>query len=414
MTAGKNPIQRWRFHWRWVVALTLAYFAVLGAAIWATYFFDLKLTESSGFFHFPTLWALQLTALYYAIPIVIAFAGGVLMRPFWHHFWAIVIAIFAIHGVYSAVAFGLRSAYVSEWTADLAATRDADWRVESMDHDFVDKNGDGLFEDIRLMAQLDPGSLPPAGYEATALLSEHTRPLLPQVPEKFMVTGARRTSIEIVFEFGAARLTDMTKEAETDVAVMLNRRKEVNREGTVRLALCRWAAFCPTNIGGYDPVIVTEWIELGSQENVHRFTFPRDKIQRPQVIFRDYLGDRGRDLDGDGLFDELVISMALDSIYEGPIYFQAFIDHASLSGARKLLPTFESKLEKGSVNFEYVIDGEQLRRLGGKGPYTLKTFIMMNNSPYCPQVQCPHKNKPLFTVYLSPYTTGSYRAEQFE
>ena len=159
---------------------------------------------------------------------------------------------------------------------------------------------------------------------------------------------------------------------------------------------------------------MTEWIELGPQENVHRFTFPRDKIQRPQVIFRDYLGDHGRDLDGDGLFDELVISMALDSIYEGPVYFQAFIDYASLSGARKLLPTFESKLEKGSVNLDYVINGEQLRRLGGNGPYTLKTFIMMNNTPYCPQVQCPNKNKPIFTVYLSPYTTGSYRAEQFE
>ena len=409
MTTGKNPIQRWRFHWRWVVALTLAYFALLGSAIWATVVFDLKLATGFGFFRYPSLWALQLTALYYAVPFVLAFAGGFLMRPFWRHFWATVIAIFAIHGAYSAVAFGLHTAYASEWSRDLSATQGAHWRIESMDHAFVDENGDGLFEDIRLVAQLDRGSLPPADYEARALLSGDTQSWAPQATAKFTVTEARQAPIKIVFELNPHRLKDIAGELEFDVAVKLTRRKELSREGAVKLALCRWAAFCPTGIEGRDPAIRAEWIEMGPQEKVLRFTFPKDRIQRRQVILRKYLGDRGRDFDGDGLFEELVVTIEFDSIYAGPVFFQTY-----LTNAETFLPTYESRLTKGIIAFDYVIDGEHLRRLGGDGPYRIKNFIMMNNTPYCPQVQCSYENQPIFSVRLSPYTTGSYRADDFE
>jgi hypothetical protein len=41
-------------------------------------------------------------------------------------------------------------------------------------------------------------------------------------------------------------------------------------------------------------------------------------------------------------------------------------------------------------------------------------MILMNNSPYCPGGVCPPPNLPKFSVYLDGYTTGPYRAAQFE
>ncbi len=38
----------------------------------------------------------------------------------------------------------------------------------------------------------------------------------------------------------------------------------------------------------------------------------------------------------------------------------------------------------------------------------------MNNSPYCPGGLCPAPDLPKFSLYLDSYTTGPYRAEQFE
>ncbi len=41
-------------------------------------------------------------------------------------------------------------------------------------------------------------------------------------------------------------------------------------------------------------------------------------------------------------------------------------------------------------------------------------MYLLNNSPYCPGGVCAAPNLPKFSVTLGRYTTGPYRAAQFE
>ena len=133
------------------------------------------------------------------------------------------------------------------------------------------------------------------------------------------------------------------------------------------------------------------------------------EIQREHVIFRGFAGDFGRDLDGNGLFEELVVALVVDSIHDGPVFFQA-----EIRAPFRALLHHETRSTKGARKLEFVIDGTALRRAGRDGPYELGGMVLTNNSPYCPGGVCPAPNLPKFSVYLDDYTTGHYRADQFE
>ena len=176
------------------------------------------------------------------------------------------------------------------------------------------------------------------------------------------------------------------------------------------VTLCRWAAFfCPTSRLGYDPVLYDDIVEIARFDAVDTVALAPETIQRNQLVFLRYLGDTGRDDDGDGLFDALIVSIELDSIYAGPLYVQAQIAGAASGHVQQTSP-----IGKGIGQFDVVLDGGRLRALGRDGPYTLVAFALLNNDPYCPGGACVIENRPVFTVYLDAYTTKAYRAEQFE
>lgn len=401
--------------WRWAAALTAAYFAVLLVAIGATLWLDLKIS-TEGWFSVPTSWALFLYTLYYGMPFVAAFAAGVLLRPFRVHFLAVLCIIFAMHGVYSGIVATLHASYSNDWARDVEATERADWRIVAFSHALEDADADDLIDGVKLTARLDPGSLPPGDYSLSAELgpakpsTSAIAPVRAITSADFQLTAESREPFDIELTLGVGGVKRLAVHDEIEARLVATRWKHRDEKGKSLIAFCRWAAFfCRTSFAGNARAPDKDLIKLAPSDATLRFSIPLGAVQRKRVVFQSFAGDHGRDLDGDGLFDELVITLKLDSIYQGPVFFQAY-----LANAGTFLPIYESRLDKGNVAFNYVIDGALLRGLDGDGPYTIKNFIMMNNSPYCPQGQCPHENQPMFSVYLDSYTTESYRAEQFE
>jgi|GEM_PF-2292821 len=408
---------RSKVHWRWVGGAVLLYLAALATAVAATVALDLPLTSSGGFLVFPSAWGLFLIALMYAVPLVLALVVGTLRRPFWANCLAVVGVVLGLQVLYGGATLGLREIRARAWAAEIAATERAHWGIEMIDVATGDDNGDGLVDRVTLTLRVDPGSLPAGNYSLrVGLRPEGTQgvaaaPTAAGGRDFTLAGGAER--FEIALPLSPKRVAAVAAGGaggETALRFDLDRWMTVPKGTETLLQFCAWAAlFCPTSLSGNDPVIQQRAIQLPVLAATLQIDLPPERLQRDQVVFRRYLGDHGRDADGDGRFDALVIAVELDSIWEGPLFTQAYLD-----AAQRFLPTFESRTARGIVTFEYVIDGETLARLGRDGPYRVTDFYLLNNTPLCPQVQCPNDNKPMFSLRLPDYTTGDYRAAEFE
>ena len=100
----------------------------------------------------------------------------------------------------------------------------------------------------------------------------------------------------------------------------------------------------------------------------------------------------------------------MDSIYEGPLYSQATVTGAT--GKRGIWMS-RSEIKKGHGPLELVIKASDIRSWGDDGPYTLSSFALINNDPYCPGGRCVIK-QPAFSVYLKDYRTGNYPLAKFK
>lgn len=400
--------------WRWVVGGLLAYVALLAAAAVATLVFRLPLASGGGFLVLPSAWGLFLIALMYGGPLILALVTATLKRPFWPHFLVVVGLAVALQVLYGGAALALRGLAAQDWTAEIAATERAAWGIDEIAVATEDENDDGLVERVTLTLRLDPMSLPAGDYALRAALRPASTAGLSGAPTaaagRDLALAGDATPFEVTLALSPKRVAAVAAEGETALRVDLDRWMTVPPATERLLQVCAWAAlFCPTRISGYDPVIQRHVVQLPVRTARLRIDLPPERVRRDQVTFRRFLGDRGRDSDGDGRYDALVIAVELESLYQGPLYAQAYLD-----AAQRSLPTFESRIARGRVAFEYVVDGATLARLARDGPYRLTDFYLMNNTPVCPQVQCPNDNKPMFSLRLPSYTTGAYRAADFE
>ena len=400
--------------WRALALTTALYFAVLIALIAVTLAFDVKLTIGEGWGQMPSAWWMLLAATYYAVPFAVAAVVGYLRRPFLANFVAAVVAIFVLHAVYGAATSGIRQAYLDAWRAEIGRGQAAVPAIADFGHRLIDDDDDGLVNRIVVAGRLDADDLPAGDYQMFAQFSQQGQPGSGLYDEEFTLAEDGPRMVALALDVDARHLSEAAKAGPLTVDVLLNRRLTLGPGGQRILALCRWAAFfCPTSLRGYDPDIYEDTVEIARFHGVDTVALAPETVQRKQLVFLRFLGDRGRDNDGDGLFDALVISLEFDSIYSGPIYFQARIVGVANSWLEQT-----TSIGEGIVRLDFVIDGKRLRELAADGPYTLRPFVLANNTPYCPGGTCVNENQPMFSLrlgpYLTPYTTGPYRAAQFE
>jgi hypothetical protein len=392
--------------------VVLAYFLVLAGLVAVTEVWDLRLWSGMMFFAGPTPWHQFVLIFIYAAPFVIALVFAVPRRPAWRAFLAVVVPIFLVHGAFGALAAQLRAAYLTEWREDERLAKAAKLTPGTFTHEELDGTGDGLVDSIVISGDLKAENLPPGHYQAWGGLFQGTPPTIADSFPLHEVILAEMMNgpVALRFEADPQHLREASSRGPLTLDIELQKWRKPDLKGQLILSLCGWAAFfCPTPRGGGDRDIHSDQIDLARFAGVYGFSLDPAGIQREQLVFRRFVGDFGRDLDGDGLFDELVIQLEVDSIWQGELYFQA-----RLNGYQGPSINHETQVSQGISTVELVIDGSQLKSIGLDGPYTIKRPLVFNNTPYCPGGKCENKNRPMFTVYVSDYTTGPYAAEAFE
>jgi hypothetical protein len=124
------------------------------------------------------------------------------------------------------------------------------------------------------------------------------------------------------------------------------------------------------------------------------------------VTLKRYIKDFGRDLNGNGLFEQLVVTLEVESVYEGILFMEAVVS----GGTYPLF--YETHVAKGVSTIEYVIDGDHLLEFGFDGPYELYDVEIFNEDPECQSEDClPEKS---FQEFFPNYITQRYTLEQFE
>jgi len=398
-----------KFTPRSVAPIIAGYFLALLALVVYVNVAGVKLFASTGFWSFPTVWLLVVCGGYYIAPFVIAIVYARLTRTGKDGFIAIVVGILCCQLFYSAGVWLLRQSYLSEWQRHITFARQAAIKITNCRQDMVDAENDGLANEIVLTCQLDTSELPDGYYEGAFRLTQAAAPgAVTADYYPFVRKKAVLPDVTMKVRFDSSRLNGVYQSGSIDVDFGLRENLRLSPYGRMILNLSRWAPLLKvTTWDGSDPEIYEDVIDLRAGERVYSFPFDANKLQRPQVIFKRFIGDQGVDRDGDSRFDALVVSMEVDSIYSGPIYFQGSIE----GGAGFVLT--QTILDKNVGRLDFVIDSKILRQAGKAGPYRIREFAFINNDPHCPNMRCEIKNLPAFSVYLDDYVTQPYTLAQF-
>ncbi len=388
------------------------YFASLVVLIFLTVVCKFKLYSRMEWFGFPTAWGWLLMAWFYVVPFIFGAGGGFLLKPFIRNFVVITALIFSFHSVYTFFAFSLRSGYLMTLEAEAQASRRSELSLKSLTHKYQDENGDGLVDRVAMVGHWELKTDSPGGYLAALYLVQNNRLVaggsIGQQKLDMEAQGTR--GFDFAFSINPVNIKDALSSGPVEVHLDLKKSIPVSGAGKSILAFCRWAPFLDrTGFEGEDPEIYQTLLSIVNFHRIDVLVLDPAEIQRDQVIFVRYINDVARDLDGNGLYDELLVSLLVDSIYSGPIYY-------SLQEESHPEIFFQNKtsIAKGADVIHLVIDGTDLKKLGKDGPYRLTNVNVLNNDPYCPSGKCDLKNLPVFTLYLPKYVTQAYELNKFE
>jgi len=148
-------------------------------------------------------------------------------------------------------------------------------------------------------------------------------------------------------------------------------------------------------------------IELQTFRNMDSFSILPLKLDRKEVFFKRFLGDEGLDENGDGLIDKIVLTIELDSEYNGIVTIQSDLDGAPYSIAQQF------ELKKGKNLVKYFIDGKRLLEFGINGPYEFINFHLFKENPFCRGSQCTRHVKAAFRVFFDNYLSKEYQLNEF-
>lgn len=394
-----------------IFRVLVVYVFALVMLVVLTAHFNIPLYAGSGEDRFPSAWLWLLMFSYYAMPVILAALFAWNFRPFWRNFRNLLVTILVVQLVYSLFAFAVRYQYLEKWKQGIHESRISRLDVNWFKHRFFDTDKDGLIDLVKFESRVDSRYLPPGEYFLRAAVAQKEKELSggDLGVFRFRVRPEAREFAYPKYQFDPQPLMPHYESGPFDVNVRLLKVVIRDREAERVLTLTRWAPFVRyTTWDGRDPQISENVIPVEKKERVDSFyIMPLDPPQN-QVDFGGFVGDVGRDVDGDGRFDQLVITMKVYSRFEGPVFIQALVENQGTP------IVYENYLTLGDNLLEYAVDKKYVLGLGQDGPFKFYDFQFFNRNPECSEDSCPKRIKPFFKVHLENYLTRPYPRNQFQ
>ncbi len=356
-------------------------------------------------------WRDVLVFFYYGLPVLLALIFGLLFRPFWPHFRNLIVAVFVVQMFYSLGVYGVRWRYVDRRRrAESALKGRLRLKILSTRHRLLDRDADGLVDKIEIFVHAAMRGFPPGRYQVYAEVSQ----------KGMTLPRGRIGAVSLTLRDGGPRDFKMRFTCDPrpwaayyaggafSVGLGVLQAVPVGEDGERIVAWSRWSPFLrTTSWTGKDPEIRDRVVTLAVLPEVDRFALLPVRLPVRSVTFQGFVRDFGRDEDGDGLFESLVVVFRVDSSYAGPVFLAA-----RFAGSPN--PIFiQTVLRSGAQDVEMVVPSGTVRGMDTDGPWTLTDIRMFNQDPQCPSGTCAPRIKPFFRVYLDNYRTGAYRRDQF-
>lgn len=359
----------------------------------------------------PVAWLDVIKFAYYVLPVLLAVIYGIIFRPFWAKFRDLLVIILVIHGTYSVFVYSCRVLYFERLKNETFKLRLAEYSLYGVQHRMLDTTKDGLIDRVEFRAKLDAAEFPPGQYIVYAKITQRGQEFSDGIIGRFpfQIFPTQQKPFMIQFAVNPQLFESYYESGHFDLNLGLQRVVGVDDAGHWLLAMSRWSPFIRfTSWDGEDPAVQNAVLDLDYREKLDAFYVMPLKFQKLQVRLAGSLSDFVVDEDGNGKYDALVVTIPLDSEYEGAIFIQTIV-----RGAVYPL-TFEEYLELGDNLVQIKIDSDYIRELGEDGPYELIDFQMFNQNPECLEDECLKRIKPNFIFYLDDYTTLPYKFEQFD
>jgi len=389
------------------VEIAMIYFLCAGSLVFTIIKYQVPLTagDPGSLVLLRLLWF-----VYYGLPLFFAALFGLVVKPFWCNFRNLLVFILFVQVLYSFGAFLYRLEYLQQRADQLYSTRQAKVRVFGAKHLLQDNNQDGAIDNVQFSASMDVEALTLGSYEIYAQITQKgmTFPdgIMGKIPLVLAVPMAQ--PIRINFQKDPRIFEPYYDSGPFDINVGVRKFIPVDPQGLKVQSITRWSPFIrTTRWDGSDPDIGEHTEDIANARVVDRFMIMPLKLNPAQMVLTEGIMDYGRDDDGDGLFEAIVLVLPLFSEYEGPVYVQAL-----LAGAKEVFMV-EKQVVVGENALEVPIDVDFLKKLGTDGPYELMDFQIYNKNPECTSGECLKKIKPFFTLHLDNYVTSPYKLDQF-
>lgn len=366
----------------------------------------------------PTRWNLFLNFMYYVAPLAFAGVAARFFKPMVPRFAAVLLIIFGIHAAYGAAMTAARGMYVGYWEGVVEESTNGSLAIVKSGHKLVDKENDGLINEVAITAQFEPVGMPAGHYEVHVQVLQDGMVLPDGVikQEGFDLEGDETENsyrrINIAATLNPRDFEKAARKAPLDIGFKQYRVLRTTPFARKLVRMCSWAAFfCANSVrNAYsDPEIQDQAVELPRIENELTIDLTENSAQRQLVIFEAYGREFLRDTNFNTRSDALVVTYKVDSVYEGPAYMVYEIAEIENSAM-----VSQHMLKKGQQEIELVVPGRKLKEWGVNGPYTVQNITLMNNPPACALGHCEEAVKPVFYQKLGDYKTQAYHLVQFE
>ncbi len=350
--------------------------------------------------------------IYLVVPVILGFILAKRSQTFLKTFFSVIIVIYLIQAAYSGICYQLRNSYLNLWQSNIQQAKGAQFSVGFYQHKLNDKNKDGLIDGVEIQTEISIRNLTKGQYSYSLVFFN---PVLNRgsamKASQFLKHDNTPFFLRVDQNVNPKNYEELLQ-GDVDIKFVLHKSAEISEYGQKILMFHRWSPFFRTTTwDGYDSAFQLDFYGDGVvfDKKIGVMSFYPDSIQRKMIIPNKIIKDYGRDSDNDGLFDELVLALECDSIYEGPLYFQA-----NLKSDPKVMFYGETKSGKGLGIVDLVFNVKELKEKNIEGVIVFENIVIANNSFQCPDGKCEIVNKPKLTVYLKAYQVESFVASDYK